>query len=84
MPEREIPPLPQELAVSSLSIEATTTLYAAWLAAVDGADWALQAYQLAAPLANTYPPAASLTNALEKGNVPPSMGYSRFPSPIRY
>ena len=75
--EQEIPRLPQELSESSLSSEAKTTLYAAWLASLRDTDWALQAYQLVVPLANIHPPAASLVSALEEGSRPQGMEVSR-------
>lgn len=52
-----LPPVPQALAEVSLPQEARQLLYAQWLVYQEGGAWLLEAQQIAAALATSYPPA---------------------------
>lgn len=52
-----LPPVPQALAEVSLPQEARQLLYAQWLVYQEGGAWLLEAQQIAAALAASYPPA---------------------------
>jgi hypothetical protein len=62
--------LPDELLDTALPGNLRQTLLATWLAAPQNGQRTLQAYQLVAPIADNYYPAALLRDALESGEGP--------------
>lgn len=69
VPATALPTFPQDPTAAELPAELVDTLRATWLAA-RGARFALESYQIVAPIADRYHPAELLKRALIEGRLP--------------
>ena len=72
VPPDQVPDLPGDLAVPEALTDLADVFTAAWLATRDDGIWALESYQLSAPLAADATAASALADALAKGWLPES------------
>lgn len=70
VPAQAVPELPPGSGLDALPSDARSTAVAGWLAGRDNGAFAFESYLLVAPLADHYPPARGLRDALAAGKLP--------------